>query len=311
MLIKGIRSFDPENKNVITFFKPLTLIVGPNGAGKTVSAPIQSNLFPLASAVCACTDFFLVFFCLVSVLPADDHRVPEALLHRRAAPELPLRPHLRARPQGEAHTRLQCSSSPWARGWVVGVLLHFGNNGVINLVSKVYWGHPVHGGLIPVGSKRGWCFYDLHLGGVEGSRMPMEVQCAVLLCHGMGLKWMMVIVDWSCFGCRHNFLPGVLLHYLFLWGVQVAGETETKGQIKLRFKTAAGKDVVCIRSFQLTQKASKMEFKAIESVLQTINPHTGEVLRLIVSPFASKLLCMGPCLWDLFIWLYWGVGMFG
>ena len=51
---------------------------------------------------------------------------------------------------------------------------------------------------------------------------------------------------------------------------------ETKGQIKLRFKTAAGKDVVCIRSFQLTQKASKMEYKAIESVLQTINPHTGE-----------------------------------
>ncbi|GMY04779.1 DNA repair protein RAD50-like [Fagus crenata] len=35
MLIKGIRSFDPENKHVITFFKPLTLIVGPNGAGKT------------------------------------------------------------------------------------------------------------------------------------------------------------------------------------------------------------------------------------------------------------------------------------
>lgn len=57
----------------------------------------------------------------------------------------------------------------------------------------------------------------------------------------------------------------------------MAGETETKGQIKLRFKTAAGKDVVCIRSFQLTQKAVKMEYKAIESVLQTINPHTGEV----------------------------------
>ncbi len=36
MLIKGLRSFDPENKHVITFFKPLTLIVGPNGAGKTV-----------------------------------------------------------------------------------------------------------------------------------------------------------------------------------------------------------------------------------------------------------------------------------
>lgn len=67
-----------------------------------------------------------------------------------------------------------------------------------------------------------------------------------------------------------------LVRLFGLW-LKVAGETETKGQIKLRFKTAAGKDVVCIRSFQLTQKASKMEFKAIESVLQTINPHTGEV----------------------------------
>lgn len=60
---------------------------------------------------------------------------------------------------------------------------------------------------------------------------------------------------------------------------QVAGETETKGQIKLRFKTAAGKDVVCIRSFQLTQKASKMEYKAIESVIQTLD-HNGEVRNL-------------------------------
>ncbi len=37
MLIKGIRSFSPDNLNVIEFYKPLTLIVGQNGAGKTVS----------------------------------------------------------------------------------------------------------------------------------------------------------------------------------------------------------------------------------------------------------------------------------
>jgi DNA repair protein RAD50 len=79
--------------------------------------------------------------------------------------------------------------------------------------------------------------------------------------------------------------------------MQVAGETETKGQIKLRFKTAAGKDVVCIRSFQLTQKASKMEFKAIESVLQTINPHTGEVCTF--SFFFFNLVRWCP--FDLFI----------
>ena len=77
------------------------------------------------------------------------------------------------------------------------------------------------------------------------------------------------------------FLTKYSINPLFLLSGKVAGETETKGQIKLRFKTAAGKDVVCVRSFQLTQKASKMEYKAIESVLQTINPHTGEVLHFL------------------------------
>ena len=36
MLIKGIRSFSPDNTHVVEFYKPLTLIVGHNGAGKTV-----------------------------------------------------------------------------------------------------------------------------------------------------------------------------------------------------------------------------------------------------------------------------------
>lgn len=120
MLIKGIRSFDPENRHVITFFKPLTLIVGPNGAGKTTI-----------------------------------------------------------------------------------------------------------------------------------------IECLKLACTG-------------------ELPPNARSGHSFIHDPKVAGETETKGQIKLRFKTAAGKDVVCIRSFQLTQKASKMEYKALESVLQTINPHTGE-----------------------------------
>jgi hypothetical protein len=36
LAIKGIRSFGPEHSGVITFPKPLTLIVGRNGSGKTV-----------------------------------------------------------------------------------------------------------------------------------------------------------------------------------------------------------------------------------------------------------------------------------
>lgn len=34
--IIGIRSYSPENEEIIKFFKPLTLILGKNGAGKTV-----------------------------------------------------------------------------------------------------------------------------------------------------------------------------------------------------------------------------------------------------------------------------------
>ena len=44
MLIKGIRSFSPDNTHVIEFYKPLTLIVGHNGAGKTVRSCLRGNL---------------------------------------------------------------------------------------------------------------------------------------------------------------------------------------------------------------------------------------------------------------------------
>lgn len=39
MSIQGIRSFGPEeqDRGVIKFYTPLTLILGPNGTGKTVS----------------------------------------------------------------------------------------------------------------------------------------------------------------------------------------------------------------------------------------------------------------------------------
>ena len=48
MSILGIRSFGAEDsdKQVITFFSPLTLILGPNGTGKTVCTPVStSSLF--------------------------------------------------------------------------------------------------------------------------------------------------------------------------------------------------------------------------------------------------------------------------
>ncbi|KAL3678836.1 hypothetical protein R1sor_021792 [Riccia sorocarpa] len=84
------------------------------------------------------------------------------------------------------------------------------------------------------------------------------------------------IIECLKHACTGELPPNSRSGHTFIHDPKVAGETETKGQIKLRFKTSAQKDVVCIRSFQLTQKGAKMEFKAIESVLQTINPHTGE-----------------------------------
>ena len=48
MLIKGIRSFSPENDHAIVFPKPLTLIVGRNGAGKTVRITAPASLLPEA-----------------------------------------------------------------------------------------------------------------------------------------------------------------------------------------------------------------------------------------------------------------------
>lgn len=54
LLIQGIRSFDPNNKSIIEFFKPITLIVGQNGAGKTVRLffPFFFSLLVALSALC-------------------------------------------------------------------------------------------------------------------------------------------------------------------------------------------------------------------------------------------------------------------
>ena len=42
--ISGIRSYSPENMQIVNFFTPVTLILGENGAGKTTI--IESLLLP-------------------------------------------------------------------------------------------------------------------------------------------------------------------------------------------------------------------------------------------------------------------------
>lgn len=60
--------------------------------------------------------------------------------------------------------------------------------------------------------------------------------------------------------------------------MQVAGENIVKAQIKLRFRNVMGKPVIAVRSFMLTQKASKREYKTMDATLSSRNEH-GEVRR--------------------------------
>lgn len=55
----------------------------------------------------------------------------------------------------------------------------------------------------------------------------------------------------------------------FINDPKIHGDSEVKGQIRLQFKGRNKKKMVIIRSFQLTQKGKKLEFKQLESALQT------------------------------------------
>jgi DNA repair protein RAD50 len=63
----------------------------------------------------------------------------------------------------------------------------------------------------------------------------------------------------------------------FIHDPKVAGETEVKGQIKLRFYNALHQPFIVVRSFQLTQKKTDMTFKALDSLIQTSDPETGQM----------------------------------
>ena len=58
----------------------------------------------------------------------------------------------------------------------------------------------------------------------------------------------------------------------------MAGETEVKAQIKMRL-LANGVPMVVIRSFQLAQKKSALQFKAIDQVRIAVLGTRGKVFR--------------------------------
>jgi hypothetical protein len=70
-----------------------------------------------------------------------------------------------------------------------------------------------------------------------------------------------------------------IYYYIYYYFYKVAGEREVKAQIKMAFKGVNGKNIVCIRSLQLTQKPNnKQEVKTLEGALKSLN-EAGEVER--------------------------------
>lgn len=57
--------------------------------------------------------------------------------------------------------------------------------------------------------------------------------------------------------------------YIHLTTPQILGDSEVKGQIRLQFRAPNQKQMVVVRSYQLTQKEKKTEFKQLEAAIHT------------------------------------------
>lgn len=79
----------------------------------------------------------------------------------------------------------------------------------------------------------------------------------------------------------------------FIWD-QLANEPEIKAQIKLKFHNKVGREMICVRSLQLTMKRTKMEQKTLEGMLITRDPDTNEVcaMRDFNFNFNAKKICI-------------------
>ncbi|KAK9866483.1 hypothetical protein WJX84_001219 [Apatococcus fuscideae] len=75
--------------------------------------------------------------------------------------------------------------------------------------------------------------------------------------------------------CTGSLPPNTRSGQSFIHDPKVAGETEVKALIKLRFRTYREEPIVVIRTFQLTQKKLALQYKALDNTLQTFNRDTG------------------------------------
>jgi len=71
--------------------------------------------------------------------------------------------------------------------------------------------------------------------------------------------------------CTGSMPPNIKSGQAFIHDPKLSGETETKAQITLRIRDTVGNEIVVVRSFQLIQKASKMQFQKVDQSLQMVD----------------------------------------
>ena len=82
--------------------------------------------------------------------------------------------------------------------------------------------------------------------------------------NGCGKTTIIECLKYATTGCLP---PGAQSGQSFVHDPKIAGRTEVKGQIKLKFKNRVPQTMVCVRDLQVTQTRTKITFKALEGVL--------------------------------------------
>eukprot|EP01132_Coremiostelium_polycephalum_P007433 gene7433-9135_t len=79
------------------------------------------------------------------------------------------------------------------------------------------------------------------------------------------------IIECLKYSCTGEMPPNCSSGQAFIHDTKIAGEAEVKAQIKLRFKNPNGKPIVATRTLSLLQKATKQEYRQVDSSLQSYN----------------------------------------
>jgi DNA repair protein RAD50 len=85
------------------------------------------------------------------------------------------------------------------------------------------------------------------------------------------------IIESLKYACTGAMPPSCSNGQSFVNDPTMTDATEVKASIKLRFTAKSGKPSVVVRAMQLTKKAKKMEFKALDGVVRTTNDRDEKV----------------------------------